>query len=62
MDTRFQWDYPTQGLRHPRSMAEAFGPYATLTSSPPRGLRLRRAAIIPAMLCLAGVLLFIFGA
>lgn len=27
---RFHWDYPSQGLRHPRTMNEAFGPYAEL--------------------------------
>lgn len=28
--SKFRWDYPTQGLRHPRTMSEAFGPYATI--------------------------------
>lgn len=63
MDTRFQWDYPTQGLRYARNMAEAFGPYATLTTAKPRGLRIRGAAIVPVVLFLvAAALLFIFGA
>lgn len=26
----FSWDYPSQGQRHPRTMNEAFGPYAEL--------------------------------
>lgn len=30
MNQKFQWDYPTQGLRYPRTMNEAFGPYATI--------------------------------
>lgn len=62
MITRFQWDYPTQGLRYARNMAEAFGPYATLTTAKPRGLRIRGAAIVPVVLLVAAALLFIFGA
>lgn len=27
---RFQWNYPSEGLRHPRTMNEAFGPGARL--------------------------------
>lgn len=25
---KYTWDYPTQGLRYPRTLEEAFGPYA----------------------------------
>lgn len=25
---RYTWDHPTQGLRYPRTLEEAFGPYA----------------------------------
>jgi hypothetical protein len=25
---KYTWDYPAKGLRHPRTLEEAFGPYA----------------------------------
>lgn len=25
---KYTWDYPTKGLRYPRTLEEAFGPYA----------------------------------
>ena len=30
MNQRFKWDYPSQGLRFPRTMDQAFGPGARL--------------------------------
>ncbi len=31
---RFNWKYPSQGTRYPRTMNEAFGPYAKLSVEP----------------------------
>jgi len=31
--TRYQWNYPTQGTRFPRTSAEAFGPYCGMRSA-----------------------------
>jgi hypothetical protein len=28
VDMKYTWDYPTKGLRYPRTLEEAFGPYA----------------------------------
>ena len=28
VNMKYTWDYPTQGLRYPSTLEEAFGPYA----------------------------------
>ena len=63
MDDRFQkfgWDYPSQGMRHPRTMNEAFGPYAELHIAP----TYRRTTVLEACIfitLLAAVLAVIFS-
>lgn len=32
--SRYQWDYPTKGMRFHRTSAEAFGPYCGMRSAP----------------------------
>lgn len=31
---RYQWEYPSKGMRFARTSAEAFGPYAGMRSAP----------------------------
>lgn len=60
--TPFRWDYPTQGLRYPRTMAQAFGPYAEL-SLPPRVSRAKTIAMytVAALLLIAAALMWVLG-
>ena len=56
---KFGWDYPSQGMRYPRTMNEAFGPYAKLHVEPEH----RPATMLEVLLyltLLAAVLAVIF--
>ena len=61
---KYTWDYPTKGLRYPRTLEEAFGPYARggLVSEPEPTTKEDRiiagiAAVVLAVVTLLAVVL-----
>lgn len=48
----FTWDYPSKGTRHPRTLQEAFGPYARFHHGKP-DRRSRKTTLLIALVLAA---------